>query len=66
MLLDLEVTAMGEMVLGTSSRKAFAILVSSRALTWDKVSTDPERFLKLVGWRCEYDHRVWSFWGQVP
>ena len=39
MLLDLEVTAMGEMVVGIPSRDASTILVSSWALTWDEVST---------------------------
>ena len=33
MLLDLVVTAMGEMVVGTPSRDVSAILTSSRALT---------------------------------
>ena len=39
MLLDLVVMAMGEMVVGTPSRDASAISTSSRALTWDEVST---------------------------
>ena len=38
-LLDLGVTAMGEMVVGTPSRDASAISASSRVLTWDEVST---------------------------
>ena len=38
MLLDLVVMAMGEMVVGTSSRDASAISTSSRVLTWDEVS----------------------------
>ena len=39
MLLDLVVTAMGEMVAGTPSRDASTISRSSRACTWDEVST---------------------------
>ena len=39
MLPDLVVTAMGEIVVGTPSRDASAILTSSKALTWDEVST---------------------------
>ena len=39
MLLDLVVTAMGEMVVGTPSRDASTILASSKVLTWDEVST---------------------------
>ena len=39
MLLDLVVVAMGEMVVGTPSRDTSTILKSSRALTWDEVST---------------------------
>ena len=57
------VSAMGEMVVGTSSREASTISMSSRELTWDDVSTGLERSSQLVGWRCEYDHGVWSFWG---
>ena len=38
-LLDLGVTAMGEMVVGTPSRDACTISTSSRMLTWDEVST---------------------------
>ena len=49
MLLDLGVAAMGEMVVGTSPRKASAILTSSRALTWDEVSTSLGRSLSLWG-----------------
>ena len=37
MLLDLVVTAMGEMVVGTPSRDASAILASSKVLTWHEV-----------------------------
>ena len=39
MLLDLVVIAMGEMVVGTPSRDASAISISSKVLTWDEVST---------------------------
>ena len=39
MLLDLEAMAMGEMVVGTPSTDASAISASSKALTWDEVST---------------------------
>ena len=49
MLLDPRVTAMGEMVVGTSSREASTILTSSGALTWDEVSTGLERSLSLLG-----------------
>ena len=49
MFLDLGVTAMGEMVVGTSPREASAILTSSGALTWDKVSTSLGRTLSLWG-----------------
>ena len=37
MLLDLVVMAMGEMVVGTSSRDATSISTTSKALTWDEV-----------------------------
>ena len=39
MLPDLVVTAMGEMVVGTPSTDAYALLASSWVLTWDEVST---------------------------
>ena len=39
MLLDLGVTAMGEMVVGTSPNESSAISMSSGALIWDQVST---------------------------
>ena len=39
MLLDLVVMAMGEVVVGTPSRDASAILTSLRVFTWDEVST---------------------------
>ena len=39
MLLDLVVAVRGEMVVGTPSRDASAISTSSRAFTWDEVST---------------------------
>ena len=39
MLLDVVVMAMGEVVVGTHSRDASAILASSKVLTWDEVST---------------------------
>ena len=48
-LLDPGVLAMGEMVVGTSSREASAISTSSRVLTWDDVSTGLERSLSLWG-----------------
>ena len=38
-LLDLVVTAMGEMVVGTPSRDTSTITMSSRVLTLDEVST---------------------------
>ena len=47
MLLDLEVMAMGEMVVWTSSREASTISTSSGVLTWDEVSTSPERSFSL-------------------
>ena len=40
---------MGEMVVGTSPREASAISTSSRALTWDEVSTGLGRSLSLWG-----------------
>ena len=49
LLLGPGVLAMGEMVVGISSREASAISVSSGALTWDDVSTGPERDLSLWG-----------------
>ena len=47
MLLDLGVTAMGEMVVGTSPNEASAISTSSGALTWDEVSTGLGRSFSL-------------------
>ena len=49
MILDPGVTAMGEMVLGTSSRESSTILTSFGALTWEEVSTGLERSLSLWG-----------------
>ena len=49
MLLDLVVMAMGEMMVGTPSRDASAILTSSMALTWDEVSTGLESSFGLWG-----------------
>ena len=46
-LLGPGVSAMGEMVVGTSSREASAISASSGVLTWDDVSTGLERSLSL-------------------
>ena len=43
------VSAMEEMVVGTSSREASTISASSGALTWDDVSTGLERDLSLWG-----------------
>ena len=48
LLLDPGVLAMGEMVVGTSSREASAISTSSGVLTWDDVSTSLERSLSLL------------------
>ena len=48
-LLDPGVAAMGEMVVGTSSREVSAISMSFGVLTWDKVSTGLERSLSLWG-----------------
>ena len=62
-LLDLGVTAMEETVVGTSPREASAISMLPGTLTWDVVSTSLGRTSQLMGWRCEYDYRVWSFWG---
>ena len=39
MLLDLVVAGIGEMVVGTPSRDVSTISTSSKALTWDEVST---------------------------
>ena len=49
MLLDPGVAAMGEMLVGTSSREASAISTSFGVLTWDEVSTVLERSLTLLG-----------------
>ena len=49
LLLDPGVMAMGEMVVGTSSREASATSTSSGVLTWDEVSTSLERSLSLWG-----------------
>ena len=46
-LMDLGATAMGEIVVGTSPNEASAILTSSRALTWDEVSTGLWRSFSL-------------------
>ena len=48
-LLDLGVAAMGEMVVGTSSREASTISASSGVLTWDKMSTSLVQSLGLWG-----------------
>ena len=47
MLLDLVVTAMGELVVGTPSRDTSAILTSSKVLTWDALSTSLGSFFGL-------------------
>ena len=49
MLLDSGVAAMGEMVVGTSSREASTISTSFGVLTGDEVSTGLERSLSLWG-----------------
>ena len=49
MFLDLVVTTMGEMVVGTPSRDASAISTSFRALIWDEVSTGLESSCSLWG-----------------
>ena len=49
MLLDPGVAAVGEMVVGTSSREASDISTSFGVLTWDEVSTSLERSLTLWG-----------------
>ena len=41
------VLAVGEVAVGISSREASAISVPPGVLTWDYVSTDPERSLSL-------------------
>ena len=43
------VSAVGEVAVGISSREASAISASSGVLTWDDVSTGPERSLSLWG-----------------
>ena len=48
-LLHLGVAAMGEMVVGTSSRDVSAISTSSRVLTWDEVSTSLGSSFSLWG-----------------
>ena len=47
MLLDLGVTAKGEMVVGTPPNEASAILTSSGVFTWDEVSTGLGRSFSL-------------------
>ena len=49
MLLDLGVTAMGEMVVGISPNEASAILTSSVVFTWDEVSNGFGRSFSLWG-----------------
>ena len=49
MLLDLVVTPMGEIVVGTPSRDASAISTSSKALTLDEVSTSLGSSFSLWG-----------------
>ena len=48
-LLGPGVSAVGEGAVGTSSREASAISASSRAPTWDDVSTGPEGSPSLWG-----------------
>ena len=49
LLLGPGVSAVGEGAVGISSREASAILASSGVLTWDDVSTGPERSPSLLG-----------------
>ena len=48
-LLGPGISAVGEGAMGISSREASAITASSGALTWDDVSTGPERSPSLLG-----------------
>ena len=57
------VLAVGEGAAGISSREASPISASSGVLTWDDVSTGPERSLNFLGQRCEYNHGIQSLWG---
>ena len=49
LLLGPNVLGMGEGAVGISSREASPISASSGALTWEDVSTGPERSPNLVG-----------------
>ena len=49
MLLDLVVTVMGEMVVGTSSIDASTISTSSRVLNYDEVSTSLGSYFGMWG-----------------
>ena len=57
---------MGEMVVGTSSREASAILMSFGVLTWDEVSTGLERSLSLWGGGVSMTTGFGLFWVEVP
>ena len=62
-LLGPGVSHMGEGAVGISSREASPISASSRALTWEDVSTGPERSPNLGGRGMEHDHGIQSLWG---
>ena len=66
LLLDPGVSAMGRMVVGTSSREASAISMSSRVLTWDDVSTSPDGFLSLWGGGVSTTTGFGLFWAEFP
>ena len=57
-LLGLGVSAMGEGTVGISSREASPISASSGALTWDDVSTGPERSPCLWGRGVSTNHGI--------
>ena len=65
-LLGLGASAMGEMIVGISSREASAISASSGALTWDDVSTSPEISLSLWDGGVSMDMEFGLFGVEFP
>ena len=66
MLLDLEVMAFGEMVVGTPSRDAFDNLASSWALSWDEVSNSLGSSFGLSGGGVRTTTGFGLFGGESP
>ena len=58
LLLGPSVSGMGEGAAGISPREASPISASLGVLTWEDVSTGPERSPNLGGWRHEHDHGI--------